>query len=534
MEPTASLLLLNGRVYTGDPAQPWVSAMAIRDGIIRYAGDASGAWQALAGIHIDQVVDLKGATVVPGMTDAHIHFSWFSIGLAQVNGEKPTKAEVLSQVQRFAESFPSNRWIQGYGWNHNVWGGDFPTAADLDSVAPNHPVILNAKSGHAAWVNSTALRLAGIDANTPNPPGGQILRGDGGQPTGILLENAIQLVSRLVPDPTLPEMIEAVKAGMQVAHRAGLTGIHCMDEPLAFQAYQALQENGELTLRVTKSIPFDHLNEAIGLGLHSGFGNDWLRVGSVKMFADGALGPRTAWMLEGYDSAPLDTGISTTPIEVICQAVRRANAAGLSTAIHAIGDRAIREVLDVYTEVQTALGKCLRNRIEHVQLVHPDDAGRLAQLGIIASMQPLHATSDMDISDQHWGKRSRDAYALKTQVRAGAALALGSDCPVEILDPLAGIHAAVTRRRADGTPGPEGWYPEQRLTVAEAVRGYTWGPAYATGMEDRLGALTAGKLADMVILNRNIFTIDPMEILQTEVLATITGGRFVWRSDELS
>jgi len=240
-------------------------------------------------------------------------------------------------------------------------------------------------------------------------------------------------------------------------------------------------------------------------------------------------------MLAGYDSAPEDTGIATTDVEVLCEAVLKANSNGLAVAIHAIGDRANREILDIYAEAKKQLPDTgLRNRIEHVQLLSPEDIGRLAELGVIASMQPIHATSDMDIAEKHWGTRLSGAYALKSQLKNGAMLALGSDCPVETADPLVGIHAAVTRRRADGTPGPEGWLPAERLTVEEAVKGYTQGPAYAAGMEDRLGTIAEGYLADMTILDKDIFSIDPMNILKTEVLGTIVDGKFVWRSGKIS
>ena len=362
------------------------------------------------------------------------------------------------------------------------------------------------------------------------------MRDKSGNSTGILLEEAaIGLVERLVPELSPTEVVEALRQGIRVAHRAGLTGLHDMDQLNCFQGLQALRQMGQLTMRVVKSIPLAHLDEAVGVALRTGFGDDWLRIGGVKMFADGALGPRTAWMLEGFDSAPDNTGISAIPPKILREAILKANAHGLAATVHAIGDRANREVLDIYAEARRTLGETgLRNRIEHVQLLHPDDACRLAKLGVIASMQPLHATSDMHIADQHWGKRSAGAYALKTQLDCGAVLALGSDCPVETLNPLAGIHAAVTRRRADGSPGPEGWYPEQRLTVEQAVRGYTCGPAYAAGMDDRLGSLTPGKWADITILSQDIFTIDPMEILNAQVLATLTAGRFAWRAECLA
>ena len=409
-----------------------------------------------------------------------------------------------------------------------------PALSQLDNVAPNNPVCLTAKSGHAVWVNTTALRMAQVTAETPDPPGGQIVRDALGQPTGILLEEAISLVDPLIPQPTLEAIVEAMHRALAVANRAGLTGVHDMDGPSAFRAEQILRKSGMLSLRITKSIAFDYLDEAIALGLRSGFGDDWLRIGPVKIFADGALGPRTAWMIEGYDSAPEETGISVNDPETILEGVRRANAAGLACATHAIGDRAVRQVIDIYATLSPEnKERGLRNRIEHVQLVHPADQDRLARHGIIASMQPIHATSDMLMADRHWGKRCAGAYALKTMLEHGTVLALGSDCPVEVIDPLVGIHAAVTRRRVDGSPGPDGWRPEQRLTVEEAVRGFSWGPAYAAGMEDRLGSLTVGKLADMTILQEDIFSIDPMEIPYIPVLGTLVGGRFAWRDDSL-
>ncbi len=525
----ADLVLFNGKFYTLNLACPHAQALAARDGKIVYVGDDATARGLLRSG--GEAVDLRGGCAIPGLADAHVHFEYFALGLQRVNAETPTLDEALARVAQFATHTPVGKWIMGYGWNHNVWGGAFPSAAQLDRVAPDHPVALSAKSGHAMWVNSRALALAGITAETPDPPGGQIVRGHDGQPGGILLEEAMTLVDRIVPTPLLDEVVDAIHRAMPVVHQAGLTAIHDFDEPLAFSAYQLLDERSQLALRVIKSIPHDHLDDAIGLGLRTGFGNDWLRVGQVKMFADGALGPRTALMLTGYDSAPDETGIATTDIGEIQRSVDKATAAGLACAIHAIGDKANRDVLDVYASTQSKAG--LRNRIEHVQLLHPDDVGRLAGLGVIASMQPVHATSDMLIAEEHWGSRCATAYALKTLLDSGAILAFGSDCPVEVIDPLVGIHAAVTRRRADGSPGPEGWYPQQRLTVEQAVRGFTWGPAYAAGMEDRLGSLQPGRLADVTILDQDIFAIDPMDILNTRVLGTVVGGRFVWRDEQL-
>ncbi len=535
MTHSNDLLLFNGTIHTMDPSNPLVSALLMRGGKFLYAGDDAAARSLADQSGVKNRVDLKGACVLPGLTDAHLHLQYIALGLDAINAERPTMAEVLEAVADMAALKPAGSWITGFGWNHNVWGGQFPRAEQLDAVAADHPVVLEAKSGHAVWVNSYALRLAHLTAATPDPAGGEIVRTAGGEPEGTLLEEAVALVKDLVPKPAAPELMDAVRRAIQQAHRAGLTGVHDMDTPLIFSIEQALHLQGELTLRITKSIPLGFIDQALELGLHTGFGDDMLRIGGVKMFADGALGPRTAWMLEGFDSAPDNTGISTTDIAELRQAVFKANAAGLACAIHAIGDRANREVLDIYEQaIQKNLTGSLRNRIEHVQLLSPQDIGRLGKLKVIASMQPLHATSDMHISNLHWGKRSAGGYALKSQLQSGAVLALGSDCPVETWDPLQGIHAAVTRRRSDGTPGPDGWYPEQRLSVYEAVQGYTSGPAYATGMEGRLGKLKAGFLADCVVLDQDIFSIDPMEILHCTVLGTVVGGQFVWRAPGLA
>jgi predicted amidohydrolase YtcJ len=399
-------------------------------------------------------------------------------------------------------------------------------------------VYLSALSGHAAWVNSAALRLAGVTAETPDPPGGKIGRDESGNPTGVLFESAMSLVSDIVPPLTPVQIAEQMKVAIERAHRGGLTGIHDFDDAAAFRACQILRERGELTLRIVKNLPVEILDHAIALGLRWGFGDDLLRIGGVKMFADGALGPRTAWMIDPYEGEPDNYGICVTDPEEMHENASRASAAGLPSTIHAIGDRAVHHVLDVYEAVrQEEAGRGdsparLRHRIEHVQIIHPDDAHRLGQLGIIASMQPNHATSDSVMADAYWGDRSNNAYNWRIQLDAGAHVAFGSDAPVEPIEPLPNIRAAVTRRRADGWPGPDGWHSGERgrLTVDEAVRGFTRGPAYAAGLEDRSGQLAPGFLADLVVLERDIYEIDPMEIGEVDVAGTMVGGEWVYRN----
>jgi predicted amidohydrolase YtcJ len=523
-------LLLNARIHTLDPQRPHATGLALRDGKILAVGNDDEI-QGLASSRA-QSVNLNGQTILPGLIDAHLHFEWYALTLQALDAETSSLDDCLRRVAAKTETTPKGQWITGVGWNHIVWGS-FPTARDLDSVAPEHPVFLTAKSGHVAWANSLALKLARINASTTDPADGTLQRDAHGEPTGIFLENAVRLVEQAVPEQAPEAVASAMLPAMENAWRVGLTGIHDFDGARCFSAFQILKERGQLGLRVVKQIQVKHLAEAIGLGLRSGFGDDWLRIGNVKVFLDGALGPRTASMIEPYAGEPGNYGISVTDKEELYEQASRAAANGLAMTVHAIGDKANHDLLDVYETLrdeENVRGQVLlRHRCEHVQLLHPRDFNRLGQLKLIASMQPIHATSDMPMADKYWGKRTAGAYAWRTQLDAGAALALGSDAPVESFNPFGGIHAAVTRRRADGSPGPEGWHPEQRLTVEEAVRGFTLGAAYAGYMENKIGSLAPGKLADLVVIDRDIFTCDPMAIKDTQVLGTMVEGEWKYR-----
>ncbi len=521
----SDLILANARIHTMEATQPTARSIAIRDNKIR----ALGTDEALRLLLPDaEVIDLHDRCVIPGLIDAHLHAEWTSLGLKNIDAEAPTLDELLRRVEERVKITPKGVWIRGHGWNQNVWGGVFPTKADLDQVAPEHPIYLTAKSGHAAWVNSLALKITGTTSSTPAPAGGEMLREANGDPSGIFLEDAMNLIGKFIPEPSVHQIADAMRDALPLFHRAGLTSVHDFDGARALQAWQILKERGELNFRVSKTIPVALQEHAIALGIRSGFGDDWLRINSVKTFADGALGPQTALMIDPYEGSADNRGISTCDKEEMFENVRKASAAGLSSTIHAIGDKANHDVLDVYAMVRQEEGNTrLRHRIEHVQLLHPDDFKRLAQLNVIASMQPIHATSDMLIADRYWGARSSGAYAWRTQLNAGAVLAFGSDSPVESFNPFLGIHAAVTRRRTDGSPAPDGWYPEQRLSVTEAVYGFTLGAAYASYEETRKGSLTPGKLADLIVLDRDIFSIDAMEIADTQVLATMIDGKLV-------
>ena len=510
-------LLYNAKIYTLDQSQPKASAMLIAGGRIIAVGEKD-ALESLAHGRVEKQ-DMQGKTILPGLTDAHLHIQHYALSLAKIDCETKTKEECLRRVAERVKKAKPGEWILGHGWNHNEWsvGGELPTADELDALAPNNPVYLTAKSLHAAWANTSALNLANITNDTPNPKDGVIQRDHTGRATGALLETAMSLVDDIIPEPSIAEIANAIETAQPILWKMGLTGIHDFDRRDSFMALQQLHAQGKLKLRVNKNIPVDSLDHAFELGLRTGFGDDWLWIGSVKAFMDGALGPHTAAMFQPYLNEPENRGILNMDGEELFEHCRKAADVGLSMTVHAIGDRANHEVLNAYQQLRAYEKEKglphLRHRIEHVQVLHPDDAPRFAQLNVIASMQPIHAPSDMLTADRLWGDRSALAYAWRTQLNYGAHLAFGSDAPVESPNPFLGLHAAVTRRRADGTPSAEGWYPEQKLTLAEALSAYTVGAAYAANAEHRLGKLSEGYLADLIVLEQDIFSIDPNDLL---------------------
>jgi predicted amidohydrolase YtcJ len=524
-------LLYNANIHTLDTKHPSASAILIAGGRIIAVGDRDKL-ESLAHGKLEKQ-DMKGKTILPGLTDAHIHLQFYSLGLAKVDCETKTKEECLNRIAERARNSKPGEWVLGHGWNQNEWsvGGEWPTASELDAVAPNNPVYLTAKSLHAAWVNTAALNLANITAESPNPKDGAIQRDVKGQATGILLETGMGLVGGVVPEPTINDIEQAIQKAQPILWKMGITGVHDFDRRDSFMALQSLRASSKLKLRVNKNIPVESVEQANALGLRTGFGDEWLWIGSVKAFMDGALGPHTAAMFQPYENEPENKGILNMDGEELFEHCRKAADVGLSMTVHAIGDRANHEVLNAYEQLrkyETEKGlPHLRHRIEHVQIIHPDDAPRLAKLNVIASMQPIHATSDMFAADRFWGERSKFSYAWRTQLNHGAPIAFGSDAPVESPNPFWGLHAAVTRQRADGSPSAEGWYPEQKLTLAEALSAYTLGAAYAANAEDRLGKLTENYLADLIVLDEDPFKIDPENLLSLNAAATMINGEWV-------
>jgi predicted amidohydrolase YtcJ len=527
----------NALIYTMDKERPQATALAIQNGLVL----AVGTQETINKIgNVTHRVDLEGRAVIPGLIDAHIHFLDYSRSLSKVNLDGvASKEEVLRMVADKAHEVGPGRWVLGGGWNNNLWSPpDFPTQQDLDRVAPNNPVYLDRKDLHSCWVNSLALQRASITSETPDPPEAAIGRDEAGDPNGLFYESAVRLMRRAIDEP--PEDAQtSMRRGFDALLSMGLTGFHDCEGPDAFAAFQELDASGDLPMRVVILLPFYKLDEAIGLGLKTGFGSERLRVGPVKIFSDGSLGSMTAQMLEPYEGRPGNYGISTIDQAVLEEAIRRAAEAGIPCAIHAIGDAANRRVLDAFAKVQSSKSKVqseskgvepgtlnfeLVNRIEHAQLLHPDDIPRFAQLGVVASMQSIHATSDMHAADRLWGARARYGYAWRSFLDAGALVAFGSDAPVETPNPFMGIHAAVTRQDANDLP-EGGWYPEERISVEEAVRAYTESAARsAPYLPHVTGTLTPGSVADLLVLDRDIFTIEPGEIKDTHPLVTMVGG----------
>ena len=524
-------VIAGGRIHTLDPSAPSAQALALLQGNVLASGRDDEILP-LAGART-LITHLHGRSVLPGLIDAHLHLQHLALAMERVDCETPSLAECLSRVAERARATPEGEWILGHGWNQNTWGR-FPDRSALDEVAPHHPVYLTAKSLHAGWANSLALRRAKLDRASADPIDGRLQRDAQDGLTGILLEGAMQLVASALPAPSLEEVARAVAGAQARLWEIGLTGVHDFDGPMCFAALQTLRDRGELGLRVLKSIPLDQLDAAVELGLRSGFGDDWIRLGAVKVFADGALGPRTAAMLDDYEAEPGNRGTLLQDRETLFEIGRRALPAGLSLAVHAIGDRANHEVLQAFSalrrEAAAPGAPRMPGRIEHVQLLHPEDVPRLARLNLVASMQPIHATSDMEMAQRYWGGRVRTSYAWRSLASAGTRLIFGSDAPVESPNPFWGWHAAITRRRHDGSPDPEGWLPQERLDRMEALLAFTRHPAELAGLAGRQGVLRPGSLADLIVLDGDPFDCPAEELHTLRPSATMIGGRWRYRA----
>ncbi len=531
-------LYLNGTIYTLDAAQPRAQAMAIDGTSGRILAVGSDDEVRRAGDRHAQVYDLRGKTVLPGFIDAHIHLLMEAYRSHNINaGQCASEDEVAQLVRQRAAQTPPGRWILGGQWNKGLWPGQrFPTRVSLDDAAPQHPVALWSKDGHLLWANSLALQRANISAETPEPSNGAILRDSEGNPTGVLQEQeATSLVYNVIDrhDPTLTRHL--VEARLKELQRGGITSIHDIEDNEAFRLFQQLRNEGVLNTRVQMILPRHVLPELRAVGLQAGFGDDMLRLGGIKIFADGTLGSQTAAMLDSFEGNPDNRGILAIPEQEMSETVSAAAEMGISIAIHAIGDRAARIALNSIELAQRKLADAgataklskLRYRLEHVQLIAPEDLQRMQRLGVIASVQPFHAVADRDLAERYWGQRHRRAYAYRTMQQMGIPLALGSDAPVETFDPLRILYAATMRNDTETTQRPP-WLPDQVLPIAQALWAYTLGAAYAGAEEESKGSLTVGKLGDAVVLREDILSVPQEKMPENGVQATIVGGNVVY------
>ena len=524
------VVLLNGRVWTGVPGAPLAEAVAIRDGEIR----AVGTTEQIDGYRNDdtQVIDLAGRLVIPSFGDAHTHFVSGGFQLASVDLRGATsRAEFVRTLGAYAATRPAGTWIEGGDWDHESWpGAPLPDRSWIDRVTGDHYVFVTRLDGHMGLANTRALELAGIDASTPDPPGGTIVRDARGRPTGVLKDAAMDLIWAVVPDPGEAARDEALMRAQQHALSLGVTYVHDMGTWEGLEAYVRAHRDGRLRMRVYAVVPiasWQRLNAYVG---RNGRGDSVLRWGGLKGFVDGSLGSTTAWFYEPYLDAPGTVGLMVTDTSALRSSILGADAAGLQVMVHAIGDRANDWLLDVYAEAEARNGpRDRRFRVEHAQHLTREGIGRFGPMGVIPSMQPYHAADDGRWAEKRIGpERILTTYAFRDLLDAGARPAFGSDWTVAPLDPLLGIRAAVTRQTLDGA-NPDGWVPAQRITVEEALVAYTSGVAYAGFMEGQLGRIAEGMAADLVVLSHDILSEDPAALEQARVDLTIVNGAVVYR-----
>ena len=535
-KPAADLLITNAKIWTGDKAHPAAQGVAVIGDRIVAVGSNSDV-EILRG-PTTKTINAGGKLLVPGFNDAHVHFvdGGAQLDSVQLNDVTNTN-EFVRRIAEQAKRTPKGEWIKGGDWDETKWSpAKLPTKDLIDGVTPDNPVFLSRYDGHSALANSQALRLAGITSQTPDPPGGAIVRDAQGDPAGDLKDAAMDLVFKVIPPLTHEQRLRAVRRALEYAASLGVTSVQHMNPDYAdIAVYAELLQNDELTTRIYAAPLIDQVDDQVKIGIRHAFGGPYLRIGAVKAFADGSLGSRTAYFFEPYSDEPRNHGLlgeGMQPLSLMRDRMMKADAAGLQICTHAIGDQAISMVLDLYTDVVRAHhGMERRLRIEHAQHMAQKDFARFAQLDVIASVQPYQAIDDGRWAESYIGHdRASRTYAFRTFLNHGVHLAFGTDWDVAPLNPLLTIYAAVTRSTLDGK-NPNGWFPEQKLTVDEAVEAYTMGSAYAEFQDKDKGSIKPGKLADMVLLSDDIFTIDPVKIRDVKVLKTVVGGRIVWDRD---
>ena len=528
--PHADKIYYNGNIWTGNANHPGAEFIAIKGETILSVGPD---YKTFLGPKTE-LVDLNGQFVVPGFVDSHTHFIEGGFQLLSINlRDVLSKDDFINRIKEFVKELPSGQWAQGGGWDHELWGGELPSKEWIDSFTVEIPVVLGRLDGHMALANSKALELAGITKETPNPPGGLIERDEHGEATGILRDNAENLLWTVIPPESDGEMDAALHKAMEYAASIGVTQVHDMCSWKGFETY--VRNKDQLSLRIYALPHFSSWNKIFNYNKQHGSGDDWLRWHGIKVLLDGSLGSRTAWMHKPYKDNPNTTGlvVAADTLE-LRKILRAADKEGFQMAVHAIGTRANEWILDEFKVIENEHGKRdRRSRIEHAQHLLHRDIDRFNKNGITASMQPAHL-----YDDGSWAHKRVDdsvlkgTYVFKSLLESGANVTFGSDWPVASLDPLMGIYTAVTRHTRDGK-NPNGWFPKEKISVEEALRCYTHNSAFAGFQEDKLGTIEAGKLADFIALSKDITIINPEEILETEVMRTVVGGKDVYVNMEI-
>jgi predicted amidohydrolase YtcJ len=539
-KPAADLIISNAKIWTGDKARPTAEAVAILgERIVAVGSNAEvEAWHGAK----TKSVDAHGKLLLPGFNDSHVHFAagGQQLDAVQLN-DAGSAQEFVRRIGERAKKTPRGEWIRNGDWDETKWSpAELPTKEMIDPVTGDTPVFVSRYDGHMSLANSAAIKLAGVTAATPDPPGGQIVRDAKGNPTGAFKDAAESLVDKVIPPPNHEQRVRAIKRALAHAASLGVSSVQHMSADYAdIAVYAELLDGGELTTRIYAApLITDGAADQAKIGVRHAFGSSYLRIGAVKGFADGSLGSRTAYFFEPFSDQPNNRGLlagDMHPLSAMRERMMTADAAGIQLCTHAIGDAAISTILDLYADVIKAHGEADRRmRIEHAQHMASKDFDRFAQLHVIASMQPYHAIDDGRWAEARIGHdRAGRTYAFRTFLNHGVRLAFGTDWDVAPLNPMLGVYAAVTRATLDGK-NPNGWFPEQKLSVAEAVEAYTMGSAYAEFQEKEKGSITPGKLADMVVLSDDIFSMDPVKIRDVKVLTTIVGGRIVWQSGDVA
>jgi len=535
LENSADLVLLNGSVWTVNDVQPWAEAVAVKEGKILEVGTTTEIKNIVKGK--ERVVDLKGAFVIPGFIDSHTHFldGGFVLSGIQLRDVK-TREEFVSKIAEKAEEIEEGEWICNGDWNHQLFKmPELPRKEWIDNVTRKNPVCINRLDHHMVLVNSVALRIAGISKNTPSPSGGEIVKDTlSGEPTGILKDSAMDIVRSHIPEPPLKEKMKSARLALKHANESGVTSIHEMATAANFEVYQELFKQDNLTARLYVFIPISEVDLYAHWKLKASFGNNFLKIGGLKGFVDGSLGSSTALFFKPYEDNPKNTGLLSSdmlPEGTIKKRLMKADEAGLQVAVHAIGDRANHIIIGLFEDiVDKNVVRDRRWRIEHAQHLLDEDIERMGKLNVIASVQPYHAIDDGCWVEKKLGtKRASKSYAYKSLFDKGVITVFGSDWTVAPLNPLTGIYAAVTRRTLDGKY-PEGWIPEQKTSIMEAIKAYTLNGAYAEFSENVKGSIEKGKFADLVVLDRNLFEIPAEDMLRTQVLMTVFNGKIVYES----